>query len=169
MDLYLVRHAIAFEPDQSRWPDDRNRPLTEAGEKRFRRAARGLGALVSDVDVVLSSPFARAWRTAELLASEADWPKPVECAALESGRAPAEALQALQPHVSCDAVALVGHEPNLHELASYLLTAEANHAQVEFRKGGVARLTLDAALRPGSATLLWLLQPKVLRALANGG
>jgi phosphohistidine phosphatase len=164
MDLYLVRHAIAFDPDPSRWADDRDRPLTPNGEKRFARAARGLAELVQSVDVVLSSPFARAWRTAELL-HNAGWPEPARCEALEAGRAAAEVLQALQPHASSSAVALVGHEPGMHELASYLLTAEANHAQVEFRKGGVARLSLDGALRPGSATLLWLLPPRVLRAI----
>jgi phosphohistidine phosphatase len=167
MDLYLVRHAIAFDQDPSRWPEDRDRPLTPEGEKRFRRAAQGLSSLVSKVDVVLSSPFARAWRTAELLERDAGWKKPVTCEALEAGRSPAEALQALQAYTSSDSVALVGHEPSMHELASYLMTAEANHAQVEFRKGGVARLTLDASLRPGSATLVWLLQPKVLRALSG--
>ncbi len=165
MDLYLVRHAIAFDPDPTKWPDDRDRPLTPKGEKRFARAARGLGDLVDSVDVVLSSPFARAWRTAEILCKEIGWPEPTRCEALEAGRAPAEALQALQPHAGVKAAALVGHEPSMHELASYLLTAETNHALLEFRKGGVARLSIDGSLRPGSATLIWLLPPKILRAI----
>ena len=41
MDLYLVRHAIAFNPDPTQWPDDSQRPLTPEGQKRFKRAARG--------------------------------------------------------------------------------------------------------------------------------
>lgn len=165
MDLFLVRHAVAFDADESKWPDDRERPLTPDGEKRFRRAARGLGQLVPSVDVVLSSSYARAWRTAELLEKEAGWPKPIVCAALESGRAPAEVLQALQPYTGADAVALVGHEPRLHELASYLLTADTGHAHLEFRKGGVARVEIGDSLRPGAARLRWLLAPKVLRAI----
>jgi phosphohistidine phosphatase len=165
MDLYLVRHGVAFDPDETRWPDDRDRPLTPDGEKRFRRAARGLAALGATVDVVLSSPLRRAWRTAELLAAGADWPAPVECEALAGGRQPAEVLQALQAYVGSAGVALVGHEPTMHELVSYLLTGDMDHARVEFRKGSVARLELGPALRPGSATLRWLLAPKVLRAL----
>ncbi|HEV7661980.1 MAG TPA: hypothetical protein VGQ62_00495, partial [Chloroflexota bacterium] len=121
----------------------------------------------ANVDVVLSSPWPRAWRTAELLHKGAGWPKPVASEALESGRAPTEVLQALQPHVSASAVALVGHEPSLHELASYLLTAERGHVQLEMKKGGVARLWLDESMRPGGARLVWLLAPKVLRALEN--
>jgi phosphohistidine phosphatase len=165
VDLYLVRHAIAFDADPTQWPDDSLRPLTPEGEKRFRRAARGLREIAPSVDVVLSSPWIRAWRTAELLEKEARWPAPVSCEALESGRAPAEVLQALQPYASSGSVALVGHEPSLHELASYLLTADTNHVQLEFRKGAVAALQVDESMRPGAARLLWLAPPKILRAL----
>ncbi|MBV8718001.1 MAG: histidine phosphatase family protein [Chloroflexi bacterium] len=165
MDLYLVRHAAAFDPDPTQWPSDRERPLTPEGEKRFRRAARGLASLVASVDVVLSSSYRRAWRTAELL-SAAGWPAPVQCEALEGGRSSTEVLQALQAHSASSSVALVGHEPTMHELVSYLLTADTRHAQVEFGKGAVARLALDG-LRPGSARLRWLLAPKVLRAIAG--
>ena len=165
MDLYLVRHGAAFDSDPVQWPDDKDRPLTPDGEKRFRRAARGLHELVPSVDVVLSSPWARAWRTAEILEKQAAWPAPVACEALESGRSPAELLQALQPYTSAAAIVLVGHEPNMHELASYLLTGDTNHAQLEFRKGSVAYLALgEGSPRPGAARLVWLLSPKVLRA-----
>jgi phosphohistidine phosphatase len=164
MDLYLVRHGVAYEADVTRWPDDRGRPLTPDGEKRFRRAASGLAAFVPSVDVVLSSSLNRAWRTAELLESDAKWPKPVVCEALEPGGSPAGVLQALQVHTGAKSVALVGHEPSMHELVSYLLTADTTHAQVEFRKGGVARLDLSDGLRPGTARLVWLLVPKILRA-----
>ena len=166
MDLYLVRHGVAYDADAARWPDDRDRPLTPDGEKRFRQAARGLAQLVDSVDAMLSSPFSRAWRTAELLNAEARWPRPVVCDALEAGGSPAGVLQALQPHASAKAVALVGHEPSMHELVSYLLTADTTHAQVEFRKGGVARLELGGGLQPGTARLVWLLAPKILRGLA---
>jgi phosphohistidine phosphatase len=167
MDLYLVRHGIAYDADPARWPDDRDRPLTPEGEKRFRRAARGLSKLVSPVEVVLSSPFSRAWRTAELLASDAKWPKPEACQALEAGGSPAGVLLALQAHSGATAAALVGHEPSMHELLSYLLTADVTRVPVDFRKGGVARVQVGVGLGPGSARLIWMLSPKVLRGLAN--
>lgn len=166
MDLYLLRHAAAFDPDHIKWPTDRDRPLTPEGEKRFRRAARGLVSLVSSVDVMLSSPYRRAWQTAELLAA-AGWPAPVESEALEAGSTPARVLQALQAFGGVGAVALVGHEPTMHELVSYLLTADTGHAQVQFGKGAVARLEVDELLRPGAARLRWMLAPKVMRAMGG--
>ena len=80
----------------------------------------------------------------------------------QRGRALPE--EALQPFTGSAGVVLVGHEPNMLELASYLLTADAGHAQLEFRKGSVAHLELgEGAPRPGAARLVWLLTPKVLR------
>ncbi|MCA1728513.1 MAG: histidine phosphatase family protein [Actinobacteria bacterium] len=67
MDLYVVRHAVAHKRDANLWPDDSQRPLTPAGEERFRRATGGIMRLAPGVGVALSSPFVRAWRTAELL------------------------------------------------------------------------------------------------------
>src|SRR3981189_883712 len=96
MDLYLVRHGIAYDPDPTQWPDDKDRPLPPEGEKRLRQVARGLRELVPSVSVVLSSPWARAWRTAELLEKEAHWPAPVACEALALGPSPAGALHARQ-------------------------------------------------------------------------
>src|ERR1041385_6701234 len=106
MDLYLVRHGVAFDADAAQWPDDSQRPLTPEGQKRFSSAARGLKELVPAVDVVLSSPWVRAWTTAELLQKDPGWPAPVACEALAEHE-PAEILQALQPYIGSSAVALV--------------------------------------------------------------
>jgi phosphohistidine phosphatase len=163
MYVYLVRHAIAFEPDPEAWPDDRERPLTPAGEKRFRRVARGLSTLVKNVDLVLSSPLTRAWQTAEILEKRAGWPAPTRFEALEPGRSPAEVFDGLQPHASATAVALVGHEPSLHELAAYLLSSDANRTRLVMKKGGAACLIFQSGVQAGEAELEWLVPPRFLR------
>jgi hypothetical protein len=65
MDVYLVRHAIADHRNPARWPDDARRPLTTKGAVRFRSAASGLHRLIATVDVVLASPYIRAWLVGE--------------------------------------------------------------------------------------------------------
>jgi phosphohistidine phosphatase len=167
MDLYLVRHGVAFSQDPAEWPDDSERPLTPEGEARFRKAARGLRRVVPTVDIVLASPFPRAWRTAELLEKEARWPAPEPSRNLESGRSPVEGIEAIRPHLASASLALIGHEPNLSELASTLLTGNATRLALDLKKGGVANLQLDDGLRRGTATLRWLLTPRVLRALSE--
>src|SRR5436190_6135631 len=133
MDLYIVRHALAYEHDPMRWPDDRDRPLMAKGVRRFRRLVRLLRATTPAADVVLSSPLVRAWQTAEVLEDAGAWPAPQACAALEPGTPPDTALAALEPYLARDRVAVVGHEPDLHVLVGYLLTGSDNSDAVEMK------------------------------------
>ncbi len=164
MDLYLVRHAIAEDRDPMRWPDDGDRPLSAKGIERFEQEARGLATLVSDVDVMLASPFARAWSTAEILTKEAGWPPPIRSDALRSERTAEESLAAIEAARGAEAIAAVGHEPNLSELASLCLLGTID-LPMEFKKGAVLALTFEGAVAPGRAYLRWLLPPKALRSL----
>src|SRR3954468_17149609 len=93
MDVYLVRHAIAATRDSAQWPDDSERPLTSEGEARFRKAARGLRRVAARVDVVLASPYVRAWQTAEILERAAGWPAPERAPELEAMRSTADAVE----------------------------------------------------------------------------
>jgi phosphohistidine phosphatase len=156
--VYVVRHAIAEERDADRWPDDAARPLTADGERSFGQAARGLRALVPSVDVVLSSPYARAWRTAEILHEVAGWPPPESSDLLGASRAPADALDAIAARVGASSIAVVGHEPYLSQLISILLTGDLDAVGIDLKKGGVVRVD-DNVLR-------WYATPKILRALA---
>ena len=151
--VYVVRHAIAEPRDAERWPDDSKRPLTKQGEERFRSAARGLKRFAPRVDSVLSSPYVRAWRTAEILNEEAGWPEPERCDALEAERAPDGALEVVR---SRESVAVVGHEPFLSGFVSLLLGA---NVPVDFKKGGVV-LVENGVLR-------WYATPKLLRAISR--
>ena len=162
-----MRHAVAHKRDENRWPDDAKRPLTPEGEERFRHAARGIVRFVPQVGLVLSSPFVRAWRTAEIM-KQAGWPAPARCEELEPDYPPHKVLGILARHEDLDSVAIVGHRPGLHELISYLLTGdmigEGCGARVQIKKGSVARLSFDGLPEPGAGSLEWVLTPKALRA-----
>jgi len=164
VELYLIRHAVAAERDRERWPDDRDRPLTEDGESRFRRCAVGLGRIVPRVDHVFSSELTRTWQSAEILVEEIGWPKPTSWEALEPGHPALEVLTAAS-FAQAPSVALVGHEPNLSELTSLLLAGNEKLLDIELEKGGALCLYLDGAPRAGVATLRWALPPRILQAL----
>jgi phosphohistidine phosphatase len=164
LDLYLVRHAFAAHADFSLWPDDAERPLTEDGITRFRAAARGLQRLVPGVESMLSSGYARAWQTAELLHDVAGWREPEECPALEAGRPARSALDVLRDRTE-RSIALVGHEPQLSRLASLLCTGSEDALQLELKKGAVAALSFADAVEPSGASLRWTVSPKILRRL----
>ena len=164
MDLYIVRHAAAYGRDPDRWPDDSRRPLTPEGEEEFRRAARGLARIASRADAVLSSPYQRAWQTAQILSELDSWPAPEPLPVLEPTLPPEKAALALEDYPG--SVAVVGHRPGLHELAAYLLTGEASGVEITIEKGGVACIRFDGAVEPGAGELHWLLTPEVLRSFS---
>src|ERR1044071_9728086 len=120
-ELYLVRHAIAAERGDE-WPDDTKRPLTERGIQRFREAAAGLGALDVRIDEIFTSPLVRAKQTADLLAAALQ-PRPSVklLAELAPGHSPPAAMAQLAKVAKRRRIALVGHEPDLGELAAHLI------------------------------------------------
>lgn len=164
IELYLVRHAIAAERGP-RFPDDGLRPLTPLGRKRFREAVLGLAAFDVTIDLVLTSPLVRARETALLLADGLR-PRPSvqNLDALAPGGKPAAVVEAVARHAKRHRrLALVGHEPDLGELAARLLGARG---LVEFKKGAVCAIDVDGAMPGGPGTLRWLLPPRALRTLA---
>jgi phosphohistidine phosphatase len=162
VDLILVRHAIAEERDPTRWPDDAQRPLSKLGRKRFGRGARGLGRLAGPMEVVLSSPYVRAWDTAMLLHKEAGWMVPLARDELTEGSA-GTSMNLLREYAYADTLALVGHQPDLGRLLSLLLRQV--NTEVEIKKGAAVCVRLHT-LDPLHAELLWLLPPRALRLLA---
>ena len=164
MRLYIVRHAIAHERNRARWPDDAQRPLTAEGERRFRKAARGFAMILPRSAVILTSPFARARKTAELLASVAGLGPPRDCAELAADEPPAKLLAVLGKRTDKHLV-VVGHEPGLGKLLASVLAGEGTRFAVEFRKGGAACVEFADRPLPGRAKLLWMLPPRLLRAL----
>ena len=158
MDVYIIRHAAAEERDAGRWPDDSERPLTESGRKKFRRVARHLGEIIEPKPFVLSSRFVRAWETAGILADEAGWPNPKACDAMEFQNNN-QVIRVLRDYAEEKAIALVGHEPQLGQLISLLLTGDEERVRLSFKKGAVSCLNVPISLPPGEAVLNWIITP----------
>jgi phosphohistidine phosphatase len=164
MDLLVVRHAIAYERDRKRWPDDSNRPLTPEGMKLARKAAAGLKRIVDGPDVVLTSPLARAKQTATILEHSAGWPEALEAAELAPDNDPQKVLSVLRRQRGTT-LAVVGHEPQLSELINLCLVSEREGLRLELKKPGVACLNFKGLPSAGTATLRWFMAPRMLRAL----
>src|SRR5690242_18628396 len=119
-EIYLIRHAIAEERGDA-WPDDSKRPLTSDGISRMKKAARGLARLGVSIDVILTSPFARARQTAEIVGAALDsMPQLVNSEALVPGGSYQAVLAELEKHARRRSIGVVGHEPGIGELAARL-------------------------------------------------
>ena len=164
MHLLVVRHGIA--EDQEAWAprDDALRPLTEDGKKKMKEAAKGLHALIPRLDVLATSPLTRAVQTAAILAKVYEKAQPVTVDALSPGEHPPAFATWLRNQTTHRTVAVVGHEPGLGTIVSWL-TAGIERSFLELGKGGACLLDLGERIDAGEAMLLWVLRPSHLRAL----
>jgi phosphohistidine phosphatase len=163
MELLLVRHAIAFEHNARRWPDDGQRPLSPRGVTRARRAAAGLRRIAPRPTRVLTSPLERTRQTAAILTQLAGWPQALVSPLLLPGASP-EALLAELARLRDRRVAVVGHQPDLGRLLAVCVSGSPGTAAFELRKMGVALVAFPGATRAGRGELLWLVPPRLLRA-----
>jgi len=163
-ELYLIRHGIAEQRGDA-WPDDTKRPLTDEGIDRLRKSGRALERLGVSFDVVLTSPLVRTRQTADVLSEELKAHPPIATAdALAPAGSSASVIQEITRYARKARVALVGHEPNLGELAAQLIGART---PLEFKKGGICRIDFDMLPPKGGGILRWFLTPKMLRRLGD--
>jgi phosphohistidine phosphatase len=141
MDLILWRHCEA-EPGEP----DLGRRLTSKGVKQAERMAEWLERHLPDSCRILVSPADRAQQTA--LALQRKFRTVPE---LAPGATVAAALAAANWPDSREPVLIVGHQPTLGMIASFLLSGEEAYWSV--RKGAVWWLS-DRVRESGAAVVL---------------
>lgn len=164
--LYILRHGIAADKADWKGPDS-DRPLTQEGIRKMKKAARGIRRLDLEIDWILTSPYRRAYDTALIAAKELKAKKKLKIVrSLAADGDPNALLRHLaRDYRSWETVLLVGHEPYLSRLISVLISGDPN-ASLALSKGGLAKLTADSLTYGKCATLEWLLTPKTLKQLA---
>lgn len=168
MHLIVIRHAIAMERDEHALTGrpDSDRPLTDWGRRRMRKNARGLQRIAPPPDLVATSPWLRAADTAAVVAETLGVERVETVDALLPDHPPDALADWLNARADLQTVAVVGHEPHLGALVTWLLGGGAA-SRVEFKKGGACFLRIDPPAGPGSAVLVWHLTPAQLRGLAD--
>src|SRR5258706_11618604 len=148
MHLLVIRHGIAEV--RAAHEDDASRRLTAAGERRIKEVRRGLRRLGWRFDRLLTSPWSRAARTAELLEPLSAADAHATDLLVQSPRADLLSLigEAGLTARKRRATAVVGHEPWLGELVAWLAFGDSRHHDaLVLKKSGV--VWLDRAATPG--------------------
>ena len=166
MLLVVIRHAIAQEREEfaPTGRDDSLRPLTDKGRAKMKRAAAGLRELVPSIDVIAASPFTRAQQTARIVAAEYGR-RVITTSSLEPD-SELEAFAAWLRTRRADTVAVVGHEPHLGTLVTWLMTG-VEESRVPLRKGAACLLAFAEQPARGTARLHWALTASQLGRLAD--
>jgi phosphohistidine phosphatase len=164
MNLYVLRHASAG----TRRPNpllDVKRPLDKEGKEHCLHLAHVLNALKVNFDGVVSSPLKRSVQTAQLVATETGFERPI---VLSDALAPeatfAEFKGLLSAQQGVENLLVVGHSPNIQSFLGGLLVPREDGlkpAQIRLRKGSIARVSLTR----GPAILTSVLDPRTVKAL----
>lgn len=166
--LFILRHAIAVERGTPGYKDDSKRPLTDKGKEKMYQNAAGLKTFGISFDLILSSPYQRAKQTAYIVVDVLKIRK--HCLVFTNNLIPDVTYEKLIREINTFSkkhqnILLVGHEPHLSGLISYLLTGQRNMS-INFKKGGICCLTIAKLCLAGSASLEWLLSPAQLSQLS---
>ncbi len=163
MIVYFLRHASAGKKMLNSAKDER-RPLDEEGVLQARYIGRMLTNLDVQVECIISSPLKRALQTASLVANELAFENPLHTEDALLPEAKFEQFQEmLAQYRKHDAIIVIGHNPSFTEFFSKTISETTGTAQVEFKKGAVAKVEL----RSRSGTLHWLVTPKIARTLQS--
>ncbi len=162
MQLFVIRHGIA--EDAALGQSDASRALTPDGVRKMKQEVKGLRELGWRFDRVLTSPWTRAAQTAALLGPLCE-AEPIATDLL--CQRPTGELLALLAHSkgpSEHGTAVVGHQPWLGELVSWLAFGDTRHDDsLELKKGAVVQL--DGTAMPGGMKILAMIPPRVARTL----
>jgi len=153
MKLYFLRHGIADWPE---WDPtrDHERPLTKEGLKKMKAEAKTIATLDLQLDAILSSPYTRAYQTADIVAGRLGLDVKVE-PRLAPGFNLDKLRQIVAEYAPAQALLLAGHEPTF----SLVIAEISGGGRVQMKKGTLARVDVNSELQ---GELVWLLQPKIL-------
>lgn len=161
MILYFLRHASAGE-SMINPVKDKKRPLDEIGVRQSHSVGRALAALEVQPEVVISSSLTRATQTASLVANELGFEGKIQIEpALTPEASYSDFVDLLRRIGNVESAVVVGHNPNLSDFLGKTIASRAHPADIDLKKGGVARVEM----RRSGGRLTWYLTPKIVATL----
>jgi len=158
MEIYILRHANAEEGKPG--GRDADRALTPEGVSKLKLVLRRARAAGVEPSIVLTSPYRRTLETAEIAATSLRGEsKMLEVRALTPESSPEAVWEAIRIHKTASQLMIVGHQPLLGSVYSYLLGAPS--AQVEVKKSSLGRIDVDRFTGQPRGVLRWLIHPKL--------
>ncbi len=172
MDLFILRHGYAG----NRLPDpmkDIKRELTVSGKKEVVEIAKSLKKLGVKFNVIFSSPFTRAFQTAQIIAEEYKLTEQIEQSEELKPDGSKGSLYNKLSKLSIDSVILiVGHEPYLSSMINDIISNNNtdrnynNHNNnIILKKAGLSRIKITSTVPKFKGELRWLLTPRILKKI----
>jgi phosphohistidine phosphatase len=158
MFVYVLRHGIA--DDVKSGEPDSSRALTAEGRKKLASVLERAKKAGVAPSVILTSPYLRAKQTARIAAQTFGCEGAVsETSALVPSGSPELVWDEISEYRSEEQLMVVGHEPLLSELVSYLLDSPS--LRVDMRKAALVSISLEGLRGGPRGVLQWMIIPKL--------
>jgi phosphohistidine phosphatase len=164
MKLVFIRHGLSeghFSQDQDA---DFERVLTAEGIKRLEKMFKNFKKVEPKIDVIFTSPLARAIQSAEIFWQfnrDADLELMSDLDILDD---PTHLVEYISFLPADGHYAFVGHDPHLTKVIASLLSLHPEHDFMTIKKGGMC--VLEGKMWEGF-TLELLITPKFLKAVTE--
>ena len=148
MKIFLLRHADAIYG-----LPDADRTLSQKGVEQMQSLMQHIKpSAVSEIESIWHSPLLRAKQTAELFAQHTGLNCPMET---RNELIPGGSIQSLANKLETlhQDTLLVGHNPHMEALTSFLLKRSSHPSMIHFRKAGIA--CIEYSSHPDQS---WILQ-----------
>jgi len=161
MNLYIMRHAIAVESTEN--CEDSQRILTKSGVEKLIRIGEKIKKKGLGFDYIFSSPYIRAYQTAETVAKilNIDHSKIIASQNLTPLGYSDYLIDEINAIGFCENVLIIGHEPLLSQLIGTLLIGDST-MNIQLKKAGMCHLSIKELIHGRCAKLISLLTPKQL-------
>jgi len=126
---------------------------------------KALALIEPQIDIIVTSPLARAQQTGELLGEKvSDHPILRVTDNLAPGFSQSKLFKELMDLSGGANLVAVGHQPDMSMLISYLMT-DSVHAAIELTPCAVAKLKILGTVTKPNARLSWILTSDVVKCL----
>lgn len=167
ISLYFLRHGVAAAKGSAKYKDS-ERPLTSAGIKEVKKVAKSLKCGGFKPDLILTSPYIRAAKTAEITA---DILKIKKRFGYSLNLVPSGDFRKLFTELKKQTpknpkILLVGHEPHLSGFVSRLVFGQTS-GRLVLKKAGLCKVVFESGFKAGEGALAWLLTPSQILRMAG--
>lgn len=174
MDLFILRHGYAGNRLSDPMKDTK-RQLTVSGKKEVVEIAKSLKKLGVKFNVIFSSPLARAFQTAKIIAEEYKLIEQIEQSEDLKPNGSKDLLYNKLNKLNIDSIILiVGHEPYLSSMINDIISSNndadrnynKNNNNIILKKAGLSRIKITSTVPKLKGELRWLLTPRILKKIA---
>jgi phosphohistidine phosphatase len=155
MNLYLVRHGDAEKLQPGKKDEDRK--LTGEGSAEVKRVAGQWIFFIKNLDFICTSPLIRAVETAEIIAEAFEYDKEIIKDTVLAPGSSTRDLVVLVNSLRGDNILIVGHQPDLSEHISELISSRG--ALIDCKRASIAKISFNGKVNPSKGYLEYLIPP----------